>query len=142
VTRDYFSSEGCCLKIVVEEKHRENTAFSTKNGRWEYKRLPFGRETAPSTFQRIMNTVLSGLTGLHCSVFLDDIVIYEMSLSELDAKLWEVFGKCNLKLQANKCRFLHTEVSYFGHVITEKGVLPDPRKVEAIENYPRPANVK
>jgi hypothetical protein len=33
-------------------------------------------------------------------------------------------------------------VSYLGHVITEKGVLPDPRKVLTIENYPRPTNVK
>jgi hypothetical protein len=33
-------------------------------------------------------------------------------------------------------------VSYLGHVITEKGVLPDPRKVSTIENDPIPTNVK
>jgi hypothetical protein len=29
-----------------------------------------------------------------------------------------------------------------GHVIIEKRVLPDPRKVEAMKNYPRPTNEK
>jgi hypothetical protein len=74
----YFS----CLDMVmgyhqieVEEKDREKTAFSTKNGHWEYKRLPFGLKTASSTFQRMMNTVLCGLRGSCCFVFLDDIVI-------------------------------------------------------------------
>jgi hypothetical protein len=30
VTRYYFLSEGCCLKITVEEKDRGKAAFSTK----------------------------------------------------------------------------------------------------------------
>jgi hypothetical protein len=136
----YFS----CLDLV-EEGDREKTAFSTKNGHWEYKRLPFGLKTAPATFQRLMNTVLCRLTGSRCFVFLVDVVIYARSLSEHDANLREVFGKFrefNLKLQPDNCEFLRTEVSYLEHVITEKGVLPDPRKVTAIKNYPRPTNEK
>jgi hypothetical protein len=57
----------------------------------------------------------------------------------------EVFGKFweyNLKLQPDKCEFLRTEVNYLEHVITENGVLPDPKKVTTIENYPRPTTVK
>jgi hypothetical protein len=142
----YFS----CLDMVMGyhqielmEEDKEKTAFSTKNGHWEYKRLPFGLKTAPSTFQRMINTVLSGLTGTRCFVFLDDIVVYAKSLSEHDSKLREVFGrirKHNLKLQPDKCEFLRTEVSYLGHIITEEEVRPDPGKVEVIENFPRPVN--
>ena len=62
----YFS----CLDMVmgyhqieVAEQDRAITAFSTKEGHWEYKRLPFGLKTAPATFQRMMNAVMSGLTG-------------------------------------------------------------------------------
>jgi hypothetical protein len=58
------------------------TAFSTKQGHWEYKRLPFGLKTAPATFQKMMNSVLSGLTGTRCFVYLDDIVIYAKSLAD------------------------------------------------------------
>jgi hypothetical protein len=123
----------CYHQIELEEEDKEKTAFSTKNGHWEYQRLPFGLKTAPSTFQRMVNTVLSGLTGTRCFVLLDDIVIYARSLSEHDTKLREVLGRVrrhNLKLQPDKCEFLRTEVSYLGHIITEEGVRPDPGKVE------------
>lgn len=132
-------------QIELEEKDKEKTAFSTKNGHWEYNRLPFGLKTAPATFQRMINTVLSGLTGTRCFVFLDDIVIYAKSLNEHDAKLREVFGRIrrhNLKLQPDKCKFLRKEVGYLGHVITEEGVRPDPEKVEVIENFPRPDSTR
>jgi hypothetical protein len=68
-------------QIELEEGEGPKTAFSTKQGHWEYKRLPFGPKTAPATFKKLMNSVLSGLTGTHCFVYLDDIVIYAKSLS-------------------------------------------------------------
>ena len=89
--RDFLERAGA--KIEVTEQHRAVTAFSTKEGHCEYKRLPFGLKTAPATFQRMMNVVLSGLTGTRCFVFLDDIVVYARSLAEHDAKLREVFDR-------------------------------------------------
>jgi hypothetical protein len=87
-------------QIELTDGDKANTAFSTKSGHWEYKRLPFGLKTAPLTFQRMINNVLCGLTGTRCFVFLD-IMIYAASLSEHDQKLRDVFGrirKYNLKL--------------------------------------------
>jgi hypothetical protein len=64
-----------CLDMVmgyhqIELEHGEGpkTTFSTKQCHWEYRRLPFGLKTAPATFQRTMNSVLSGLTGTHCFI--------------------------------------------------------------------------
>jgi hypothetical protein len=50
--------------------------------------------------------------------------------------------KKNLKLQPDKCEFLRKEVTYLGHKISESGVEPDNRKIEAIENFPKPNTVK
>jgi hypothetical protein len=47
----------------------DKTAFSTKEGHWAYRRTPFGLKTAPATIQKMMNNVLSGLTGTRCFVF-------------------------------------------------------------------------
>lgn len=47
-----------------------------------------------------------------------------------------------LKLQPSKCMFLHKEVLYLGHVISENGVTPDPNKLNCIKEYPRPLNEK
>ena len=74
-------------QIELEPGEGPKTAFSTKQGHWEYLRLPFGLKTAPATFQKMMNSVLSGLTWMHCFVYLDDIVLYARSLTEHDVKL-------------------------------------------------------
>lgn len=70
--------------------------------------------------------------------FLDDIVLYASSLADHDRKLRDVFNrlrKHNLKLQPDKCEFLRKDVVYLGHKISEHGVEPDARKLEAIERF-------
>jgi hypothetical protein len=107
--------------------------------------MPFGLKTAPATFQRMMNTVLSGLTRTRRFVFVDDIVIYANSLVDQDRKLRYVsrrLRKHNLKLQPDKCEFLRKEVTFLGHRISERGVEPDTRKIEAIESFPKPSTTK
>ena len=61
-------------QIELEEGDEPKTAFSTKQGNWEYRRLPFGLKTAPATSQKLIISVLSGLTGTRCFVYLEDIV--------------------------------------------------------------------
>ena len=100
----YFSCLDLAMgyhQIDMDPKDIEKTAFSTKEGHWAYRRMPFGLKTAPATFQRVMNTALSGLTGTRCFVFLDDIVIYANSLADHERKLRDVFRRLrqnNLKL--------------------------------------------
>ncbi|XP_018311854.1 uncharacterized protein [Mycetomoellerius zeteki] len=92
-----------------------------------------------------MDKVLTGLQGIELFVYLDDIVIYASSLTEHAQKfnkLAERLRKANLKLQPDKYEFLRKEVTYLGHVISEAGVKPDPKKLEAVGNYPRPRNAK
>jgi len=125
----------------VEEGEGPKPAFSTKQGHWEYRRLPFEIKTAPATFQKLMNSVLSGLTGTRSFVYLHDIVIYAKSLADHNIKLCEVLDKLStyrLKLQPEKCEFLRKEVNYLGHQIMEAGVKPDPQKVAPITSYTTP----
>jgi hypothetical protein len=144
----YFSCLDLAMgyhQIDMDPNDIDKTAFSTKEGHWAYRRMPFGLKTAPATFQRVMNTALSGLTGTRCFVFLDDIVIYANSLADHDRKVRDVFRRLrqnNLKLQPEKCEFLRTEVTFLGHKISERGVEPDTLKVEAIETFPKPNTVK
>ena len=38
----------------------------------------------------------------------------------------------------SKCEFLFRSVAFLGHIISSKGVEVDPRKTEAVKNWPRP----
>lgn len=132
-------------QIPMADKDKEKTAFSTSHGHFEFNRMPFGLKNAPATFQRLMNTVLTGLQGIKCLVYLDDIVIYSASLQEHNRRLKEVLQRIrfhNLRLQPDKCEFLRKEVTYLGHVITEAGIIPDPEKLKAVESFPSPQRIK
>jgi hypothetical protein len=50
---------------------------------------------ATATFQKMMNSVLSGLTGTRCFVYLDDI-IYATSLVDHNTKLQEVLDRLQM----------------------------------------------
>jgi len=66
-TIDYASG---FLQIPVKQEDRHKTVFSAAYGHYEYKIMPMGLKGAPSTFQRLMSTVLSGVQGLKCLVYL------------------------------------------------------------------------
>ena len=107
--------------------------------------MPFGLKNAPSTFQRLMDHVLSGPQGTELFVYMDDIVIYSNSLEEHSENLKKLFGRlktAGLTLQAEKCHFLKREIAYLGHVITQDCVKPDSRKIEAVKNFPHPKTRK
>ncbi|XP_011686344.1 PREDICTED: uncharacterized protein LOC105449050 [Wasmannia auropunctata] len=126
-------------------KDAHKTAFSTPHGHYQFKRMPFGLKNAPSTFQRLMDTVLSGLQGNELFVYMDDIVIYAKSLKEHELKfnrLMQRLREANLRLQPDKCEFLRREVAYLGHIICSDGVRPDPNKIQSVSAFPTPRNAK
>lgn len=132
-------------QIPVREEDKCKTAFSTPYGHYEFNRMPFGVKGGPASFQRLMNSVLAGIQGLRCFVYLDDIVIFGASLEEHNKRLIEVFlrlKEANLRLQPDKCNFLRKEVVYLGHIITKDGIKADPSKIEAVVNFPAPQNEK
>jgi hypothetical protein len=45
-------------------------------------------------------------------------------------------------MKMKKCTFFHEETNYLGFVINNKGVKPDPQKVEAFRTLPVPNTVK
>lgn len=129
------------LQIPLDEQSRYLSAFSTLFGHYHFTRLPFGLSNAPATFQRLMDSVLSGLQGVECYIFMDDIVVYAETLKEHDEKMRKLLGRlkeANLVLAPEKCQFLRREVGYLGHVISENGVKPCPKKIAAVQKFPIP----
>jgi hypothetical protein len=94
--------------------------------------MPFGSKNAPSTFQRLMDRVLRGLTWKQCLVYIDDVLVFARSFKEHCERLDAVLGRieeAGLKLKPSKCEFGTSEVNYLGFQVTDKGVRPSPRKV-------------
>ena len=56
-------------------------------------------------------------------------------------QVFECLKEAGLTLHGKKCHIGLTQVTYLGHVFSAKGMSPDPRKTQAIVEWPRPTNV-
>lgn len=144
----YFTTLDCASgfhQIEIEPQSRQKTAFSTPYNHFQFKKMSFGLSNSPSTYQRMVDIVLSGLQGIEIFIFMDDTIIYSQTLEEHMLKLRKVlerFKNAGLTLQTEKCHFLQHKIVYLGHVISEKGVQPDPNKIKAVKEFPIPRSKK
>ena len=74
-------------QVEMEPDDRTKTTFITKRGLFQSKVMPFGLCNAPATFERLMDTVLSGLQLTTCLVYLDNIIVLGKSFEELMVNL-------------------------------------------------------
>ncbi len=132
-------------QIEVSEADRPKTAFvSSKGALYEYISMPFGLCGAPYTFQRCMELVMKGLQWKTLLIYLDDLILYSSSFGEHIERLEEVLqrlGDAGLKLKPSKCDLFKKEVLFLGHVVSQDGVKPDPKKIEAVQEWPIPKNI-
>lgn len=63
-----------------------------------------------------------------------------MALENLKT-VFQCFRDANLTLKPKKCALFQSEVSYLGHVVSEQGVSCDPKKTEAVRDWPQPCSV-
>lgn len=128
-------------QIPLAKESREMTAFSTEKGSFQFTVVPFGLNVAPNSFSRMMSLAFSGLPPNAVFIYMDDIVVIGNSINNHLDNLENVFKVCrkyNLKLNPEKCDFFRPEVTFLGHICSEKGIKPDSKKLEAIDKYPKP----
>jgi hypothetical protein len=119
-------------QVPIKESDRAKTAFATADGLYHFKVMPMGLCSAPATFQRMMDVVLSGLKWTTCLVYLDDIIVYSRSFDEHVKGLRLVLDRlrvANLKVKLEKCEFAQPQLKALGHIIDKQGISPDPEKV-------------
>ena len=69
-------------QIEMEEGSIPKTAFNTDRSRFEFKRMPIWLKNAPTTFQRMMNSILKDQINKKCVMYLDDIIVFGTSLQK------------------------------------------------------------
>lgn len=132
-------------QILMSELDIEKTAFRTHNGHFEYLVMPFGLCNAPSTFQSAMNQLLQPFLRRFARVFFDDILVYSDSLSSHLYHLEIIFQAlqhAEFYLKHSKCLFAQESIEYLGHIVSGKGVTPEPSKVQAMLQWPPPTSVR
>ena len=92
----------------------------------------------------------SWMVFLHgVAVIRDDILVMGFGENEDEAnrnydenltRLLEQARKANLCLNSSKMNLRKTKVKFMGHLITNDGLKPEPEKIKAVQEMPRPTS--
>ena len=94
-------------------------------------------------FQANVDKLLGDIEGVK-TYFGDILVLSKDSFKKYIEQIQMIFVRrraAGLKVDAPKCSFGLKEIPYLGHVITRKGIKPDPKKVQGIMDLGRPATI-
>ena len=117
------------------------TVMLTPEGVYVFNVLAMGLCNAEDLFESALCDLLSGLPGV--TNIADDILVYG-STQEHDANVIRFLECCleiDLHLNPDKVKINCKSVPFFGMILTESSIKPDPKKVEAIHNWPTPKNI-
>ena len=131
-------------QIKMQEESKPLTAFSTHNGVYQWKVMPFGLSGASGTFQRVMDYVLRKHSD-YAHSYIDDIIIFseswEQHLKHLNFVLsdLEMFGLSG-KLKISS--FAPSETKFIEHKIGRGKHFPNNDKILPIKHLKRPVSKK
>ena len=130
----------------IHKDSRRFTAFATRVGNYQWKRLPMGLTGGGSYFQQALaNQVLQGILRHGVELYLDDCLVHARSLEDYLEKLkavFERFRSAGIALNPSKCKLGLTQVEYVGHTIDENGLHFTRSKIDSVLNFPRPKTKK
>ena len=131
-------------QLAIDAADKCKTAFSWRNGHYEFNRMPFGLCNAPATFQRAMDKLFEKERDKFVLPYFDDIIVYsdteESHLKHLETVFSKIKG-ANMVLNPKKCKLLQSEIEILGFIVGAGYVKPDPKKVLAIKNFAKPQTI-
>ena len=126
-------------QVPLDEESRNITVISTPIGLYKYNVLPFGLATAPSIFQRVMDTILADVP--ECVVYIDDIIVGAQDEADHKRILITVLYRLNsfgVRLAKDKGIWGEPTVKFLGHILFHDKIHRDPTKIAALRSCVAP----
>lgn len=83
------------IEIVLEDQ--EKTIFTCPFGTFAHRRMSFGLSNAPTTFQRCMFSIFSGMVEDFLDFFVDDFSVFSVSFDDCLSNVEKVLARCEEK---------------------------------------------
>ena len=126
-----FRSAFWQLELHPDSRHL--TVFHHNNKLYRYKRLTMGVKSAQGELNTALSPLFAHIKNAH--LIHDDLIIAAKTMEEHNKALEEVMKaifKAGITLNAPKCLFGAREIRFWGMIVNEHGVQPDPEKVQAL----------
>ena len=129
----------CYWHIELDDESSKLTTFNTPFGRHKFNRLPFGISCASDAAQAMVEKYFGDIAGV--TAIYEDLIIAAATNKEHDSILRNVFQRAhenNIKFNLEKIQYRVPSVTYLGNIVSSKDLQPDPSKIEAILDMPKP----
>ncbi|EOY00105.1 Uncharacterized protein TCM_009605 [Theobroma cacao] len=129
-------------QLKIRQEDVPKTGFYTKYGHYEFLVMSFGLTNALATFMDMMNWVVKPYLDIWTILWWYSLTTFwytrEVKKDEQHLKIvLQVLRDHRLYTKFSKCKFWLDSVSFLCHVISKEGVMVDPKKIEAVEKWPR-----
>ena len=104
-------------------------AFITNRGLYEPTVMFFGLTNSPATFSLDTSSSMDDIL-----IFTDDLATHQL----ITQQVLTILQKNNLFLKPEKCFFEALEVEYLGVIVSQGSIKMDPKKIEALRDWPTP----
>ena len=89
-------------QVPMAPRARKYTAFTVGNQHYQFTKMAFGLSGAPSTFVRLLQTVLEGVSNI--VVYGDDVLVFSDSMQEHLVHLSTVFSRAQGRMSRGECQ--------------------------------------
>ena len=140
----YFTTMDCLkgyFQVPIVDEHKHYTTFITPFGRYRYRVCPMGLISSSDEFNRRVDTALD---GLDVPKVMDDFLLADSDHKEHMRRIYDVLVRCRqhgITLNADKFFCAMPSAKFVGYVLSQEGKTPSEEKVNAIKDFPTPANI-
>ena len=126
-------------QIMMAPKDMEKTSFIIEWSTYCYRVMPFGLKNAGAAYQRAAATLFHDMIHKDVEVYVEDMRVKSLDRADHLATLQRFFERIRrfmLRLKPKKCTFGVTSRKLLGHIVSERGVEVDPKKIKVILDMP------
>jgi hypothetical protein len=103
-----------------------------------------GWMNSPSHFCRVIETAMRGVGRFQASAYPDDILNHTGDFSAHFATQQDVHNRLRnfqLMLRPSMTNINHPKIKFLGHILSKKGIAPDPDKAKAVADIEDPRDI-
>ena len=129
------------FQLALYDESADLTRFLLPSGRFRYKRAPMGLSASSNGWCQKSDYVVNGLP--FCKKIVDDILIWAKDENELINNCRTILACCrelNISISVKKLEISHS-ISFAGHIVSNKGITPDPNLTTTNKDFPTPTNI-
>ncbi|MBW0560167.1 hypothetical protein O181_099882 [Austropuccinia psidii MF-1] len=131
---------------VLTDNYKKLIKIIVHCGIFEYLRMPFHIQNAPSHYQRMMNTIFpEEFSEGWLIIYIDDNIVcsetWDNHLLRLERFLQKIV-QVNMKISLKKCHFAYSKLKALRHVVSGLSLGIDKNKVAAVQLKPMPQTKK